>query len=137
MDNPEITSLIISNPNSIIIIEDAEELIVSREKDSNPAISMLLNLTDGLLGYCLGMNFICTFNTQLGNIDNALLRKGRLTTLYEFKALTVDKTNQLLKKIQDERAPSRTPLTLAEIYNSGPEVVAKSSNAIGFLTQRS
>jgi hypothetical protein len=134
MDNPEITSLIIANPNSIIIIEDAEELILSREKGSNPAISMLLNLTDGLLGYCLGIKFICTFNTKLNNIDNALLRKGRLTSLYEFKALTVEKTNLLLNKMQDERAPSNSPLTLAEIYNIGPEIDVKKSSPIGFLT---
>jgi hypothetical protein len=136
MDNPEITSLIISNPNSVIIIEDAEELIVSRDKGSNPAISMLLNLTDGLLGYCLGIKFICTFNTPLNNIDNALLRKGRLTTLYEFKALTVQKTNLLLNKMRDQRAPSDFPLTVADIYNRGPEVDTKQTHPIGFPTQR-
>lgn len=136
IDNPEITSLIIANPNSLIIIEDAEELIVSRDRGSNPAISMLLNLTDGLLGYCLGIKFICTFNTQLNNIDNALLRKGRLTTLYEFKALTVEKTNLLLNKMQDKRAPLRSSLTLSEIYNGGSEVNTKKPNPIGFITQR-
>lgn len=67
-----------------IVIEDAEDLLVSRDTNHNSGISMLLNLTDGLLGQSLGIQVICTFNTHVSNIDRALLRKGRLIALYEF-----------------------------------------------------
>lgn len=116
LDSPVFTKFLIDNPNSIFVIEDAENLIVSRDSENNSAISMILNLTDGLLGEGLGIQFICTFNTHLSRIDRALLRKGRLKALYEFGALTVDKSNYLLKSLNLEYETNK-PMTLAEIYN--------------------
>lgn len=116
LDSPIFTKFLIDNPNSIFVIEDAENLIVSRDSENNSAISMILNLTDGLLGEGLGIQFICTFNTHLSRIDKALLRKGRLKALYEFGALTVDKSNYLLESLNLEYETNK-PMTLAEIYN--------------------
>jgi len=116
LDSPTFTAFLIKNPNSIFVIEDAENLIVSRDSENNSAISMILNLTDGLLGEGLGIQFICTFNTHLSRIDKALLRKGRLKALYEFGALSVDKANYLLESLKLDHKTSK-PMTLAEIYN--------------------
>lgn len=97
LDSPSMTRILTENPNSIFIIEDAEQLIKSRETTVNSNISMLLNLTDGILGECLGTIVICTFNTDLKNIDEALLRKGRLIASYKFEGLSLQKS-QLLKE---------------------------------------
>jgi glucose-1-phosphate thymidylyltransferase short form len=80
----------LNNKNSVFVIEDAEELITSREEVRNSNLSMLLNLTDGLLGESLGIQIIATFNTDVKNIDKALLRKGRLSQIYAFKALSIE-----------------------------------------------
>lgn len=116
IDSPDFTEFLIKNPNSIFVIEDAENLIVSRDSENNSAISMILNLTDGLLGEGLVIQFICTFNTHLSRIDKALLRKGRLKALYEFGALSVDKSNYLLESLNLNYETNK-PMTLAEIYN--------------------
>jgi ATPase family associated with various cellular activities (AAA) len=116
LDSPDFINLLIESRNSVLIIEDAEDLLVSREINNNSAISVLLNLTDGMLGECLGIQTICTFNTHINNIDTALLRKGRLTAMYEFKPLEVSKTRQLLKKIGVTDSGDKQ-MTLAEIYN--------------------
>lgn len=116
LDSPTFTAFLINNPNSIFVIEDAENLIVSRDSENNSAISMILNLTDGLLGEGLGIQFICTFNTHLSRIDKALLRKGRLKALYEFDELSVDKSNYLLESLSLDYVTNK-PMTLAEIYN--------------------
>lgn len=116
LDSPDFTKFLIDNPNSIFVIEDAENLIVSRDAEDNSAISMILNLTDGLLGEGLGIQFICTFNTHLSRIDKALLRKGRLKALYEFAALSVEKSNHLLESLSLNYKATK-PMTLAEIYN--------------------
>ena len=116
LDNVSMTALLLKNCNSVIVIEDAEELIVSRDDSRNSNLSMLLNLTDGLLGDSLGIQIIATFNTDLKNIDKALLRKGRLTSIYEFKNLTLDRTNFLLKKLGHNVDVDKT-LPLAEIFN--------------------
>ena len=118
MDDPQLTGLLTENPDTVIVIEDAEDLLVSRDSNSNSAISMLLNLTDGLLGASLGIQFICTFNTLLNNIDKALLRKGRLTTLYEFKPLSELKSRTLLNDLGISEFNPIQSMTLAEIYNA-------------------
>ncbi|WP_421824318.1 AAA family ATPase [Flagellimonas oceanensis] len=116
LDNVYMMRYLLSNSNSILIIEDAEELIVSRDHQRNSNLAMILNLTDGILGESLGIQIIATFNTDLKKIDPALKRKGRLKSSYEFKALTFQKANALLKKEGVEET-TNDPLTLAEIFN--------------------
>jgi hypothetical protein len=116
LDNAAMTPLLLQNRNTVIVIEDAEELITSRDDVRNSNLSMLLNLTDGLLGESLGIQIIATFNTNLKNIDKALLRRGRLSTIYEFKLLTIDKTNALLKKL-GHSIQVEYPLSVADIFN--------------------
>ncbi|MEO5572083.1 MAG: AAA family ATPase [Bacteroidia bacterium] len=118
LDAPELTKLLVQNRDSILIIEDAEELITSRGIGNDSSISMLLNLTDGILGESLGIHVICTFNTELKNIDKALLRKGRLTALYEFNALSIEKSKVLLKKLGVDDSAVTSPMTLADIYHA-------------------
>jgi hypothetical protein len=54
---------------------------------------------DGLMSDDLGIKFICTFNEEVTNIDEALMRKGRLACMYEFKKLTADKVGILLPEV--------------------------------------
>jgi hypothetical protein len=133
LDAPNFVSLLIQNRNSILVIEDAEDLLTSREKDNNSAISILLNLTDGILGESLGIQTICTFNTQAKNIDEALMRKGRLMAMYEFKELATEKANLLLKETGASFIANK-PMTLAEIYNTDKKefTLHPSRKQIGF-----
>ncbi len=137
LDDPNFAKLLIENPNSVIIIEDAEDLLISRDTDKNSGISMLLNLTDGLLGTTLGIQFICTFNTPVTNIDKALLRKGRLIALYEFGPLSLDKARLLLTELGTDDFKVTQPMTLADIYNvSQPEFRLEAKrNPIGFSSR--
>ena len=137
LDSPSFTRLLIDSANAVFIIEDAEELLVSRERGKNASISMLLNITDGLLGQSLGIQIIATFNTHLNNIDKALLRKGRLNSLYEFKPLTIEKSAQLLKLNNIHNYMVNKPMTLAEIFNVDQDDVQYKieRQAIGFLNR--
>lgn len=113
---PDLISLILDNANSIFVIEDAENLIVSRETDEHSPVSTLLNLTDGLLSDSLAIQIICTFNTDISRIDKALMRKGRLIAKYEFRPLEVEKAQRLVNKLGLNKVITE-PTTLAEIYN--------------------
>lgn len=138
MDSPEIIPLLLQNQESIIIIEDAESLLVSREGESKSNISTILNLTDGILGQSLGIQIICTFNTHVSNLDKALLRKGRLIAMYYFDALSVKKSKQILEKKGIANYDIAKPLTLADIYNIKDEQFeyeSKSSKPIGFAVK--
>ena len=116
-----LTEFLLNNPNSVLVIEDAEELIISRDNNPNSKLSFLLNLTDGLLGENLGIQIIATFNTDLKNIDKALLRKGRLTSIYYFNPLSVEKSTALLKNLGHNIVVNK-PMALADIFNYETEI---------------
>lgn len=133
LDDLGLTDFLLDNQNCVLVIEDAEELILSRDNHHNSKLSFLLNLTDGLLGESLGIQIIATFNTDLKNIDKALLRKGRLTSIYEFKPLTINKTNVLLKDLGHTIEVNES-LSLADIFNfeSNNNYEPKLRKAVGF-----
>ena len=121
IDNPLFLELLLQNKNSILIIEDAEKLIISRENNSYSPISALLNITDGILGNVLNIQIICTFNTALNKIDSALMRKGRLICSYEFKELEKERAINLAKKINMPFEHIKTATLLTDIYNYNEE----------------
>jgi hypothetical protein len=135
--NPNLISLLIDNPNSVFVIEDAENIVVDREKDGYSPVSALLNISDGLLSDCLNIQVICSFNTDLSKIDNALLRKGRLIAKYEFAELNISQA-QLLSDKLGFNAIIQKPMTLSEIYNQSEREFnnVKTYNKIGFGVNR-
>lgn len=100
--------------DKVVIIEDAEEVLMQSTHRSQ-AIANILNITDGILSDIYNIHFIFTFNMDIGKIDKALLRRGRLTMKYEFKELTSEKRDKLAKKL-NIKIPKNG--TLAEMYNS-------------------
>jgi Cdc6-like AAA superfamily ATPase len=133
LSEPSIVPFLMEHKNSILIIEDAERVIADREGNGSPAgVSNLLNLTDGILGDCLSIQIIATFNMKREKIDQALLRKGRLIAEHKFENLSVEDTNRLLKHI-DKDVTTDTPMSLADIYNIDVEVFrASNKSKIGF-----
>lgn len=132
--NPDLISILIDHPNSIFVIEDAENIIVDREKNGNSPVSALLNISDGLLSDCLNIQIICSFNTDISQVDKALMRKGRLIAKYEFKELEVQKAMSLSKKLGFETI-FNSPMTLTAIYNQEEKDFQqiKRKNPIGFM----
>lgn len=132
--NPDLISILIDHPNSIFVIEDAENIVMDREKNGSSPVSALLNISDGLLADCLNIQVICSFNTDLSKVDNALLRKGRLIANYEFKALETAKANALSVKLGYQPIYS-SPAILSYIYNQDEKDFqqVKKSNPVGFL----
>jgi len=98
----------------VLVIEDAENIIMDRRHNSSSAVSNLLNISDGLLADFLNVQLICTFNSALTTVDNALLRKGRLIARYEFGKLSVNKSQRLSNHLGFEQAITE-PMTIAEI----------------------
>jgi hypothetical protein len=114
--NPDLISVLIDNPNSVFVIEDAENIVVDREKDGHSPVTALLNISDGLLSDCLNIQIICSFNTDLSRVDGALLRKGRLIAKYEFRELETTKARMLSQKLRYSMDIT-SPMTLSAIYN--------------------
>lgn len=133
MLKPEFITFLITQKNSILVIEDAESVIMARDQSRNKSIvSTILQITDGLFSDYLNIKVICTFNTDVSKIDKALFRKGRMIAFYKFEELEDPKAMALL----GVASPSELPQvrTLAELYNhkerSFTDAVAE--KAIGF-----
>ena len=133
LTNPDFLSFIMGYRNSILLLEDAEKALRSREDQDNNAISNILNITDGVLGDCLNILIIATFNISKEKIDSALVRKGRLLIEHEFDALPAENCNKIFKSIKSKRKTD-VPMTLAEIYNEEENYFKKEEekNKIGF-----
>lgn len=130
--NPEFIDLLIDNPNAVVIIEDAENIIMDRKYNSDSSVSNLLNLSDGLLSDCLSVQIICTFNSSLNMVDSALIRKGRLIAKYEFGKLNIEKSQNLSKHLGFDTAINQ-PMTIAEIANQNDkEYKVKKVEVVGF-----
>jgi GTPase SAR1 family protein len=114
--DPEFIDLLISNPNSVVIVEDAENIMMDRRTNGNSSVSSLLNISDGLLADFLNIQLVCTFNSPLVMVDPALMRKGRLIARYEFGKLSVEKAQRLSDHLKLDTTITR-PMTVAEIAN--------------------
>lgn len=112
---PNFIAFLLQNKNAVLIIEDAEKVVVPREHSSEASVvSTILQLTDGLFSDFLNIKIICTFNTDIERIDKALLRKGRMIAKYNFSALSPAKTAALAQKLGHEHVEGS--LTLADIF---------------------
>lgn len=129
--NPELIKLLINNPDSILIIEDAESIIMQRQGGETSSVSNLLNISDGLLSDFLNVQIICTFNSNVSSIDEALMRKGRLIAKYEFKKLPIEKAQALSDKKGFKRTVTE-PMSIAEVMNQNDKSHEKKVAKIGF-----
>lgn len=135
INDSSFVNMIIGHKDSVIILEDCEDLMIERNSGGNSRIGTLLNLSDGILGDALRLKFICTFNSKISKIDAAVLRKGRTHVKYEFKPLNSEKAKALAAEIGHTlpAKKSNEGYTLAEIYYSDNELVSGNvSNKVGF-----
>lgn len=129
---PSFIAFLLQNRDALLIIEDAEKVVVAREDSSDESVvSTLLQLTDGLFSDFLNIKIICTFNTNLDRIDKALLRKGRMIAKYNFPPLSAEKTAALAKKLGHEGISGS--MTLADIFGYDHQGFSRPSRkTIGF-----
>lgn len=118
LTSPDMLPLLMANKHLILVIEDAEKALISRENIDSSAslVSTILNLTDGFIGTALGISVIATFNTAREKIDEALLRRGRLKAAHEFKELSIAKAQKLIDHL-GKKHTAKEPMTLADIYH--------------------
>lgn len=133
ISDPSIIPFLMEHKNSVLVIEDAERIIADREfNGSSAGVSNILNLTDGILGDCLGIQVVATFNMKREKIDQALLRKGRLIAEHKFSSLSVDETNKLLEHLNKTQRVDKG-MVLSDIYNIDDEIFkTENKTKIGF-----
>ena len=127
--SPTFISFIMDNKNCVFVIEDCENLVVTKNNTRSSAVADMLNMTDGILADALNIKIICTFNTPENNIDEALLRPGRCRMKYDFTKLKKERAIKVAKKL-GLKEPDKD-ISLAELF-SGENKYVKEKTKIGF-----
>jgi hypothetical protein len=124
------------NLQFVIVMEDAEAVLMPRKIDTGFSVSALLNLADGLLGEGLNLQFMCTVNCEIAELDAAIVRPGRLRTARDFRLLTHSEAIELAQHLKLPVPRERREYSLAEIYNPDePSVREMLATHIGFLPE--
>ena len=117
----------------LVIIEDAEELLLPRDEQSRAQVSNLLNIGDGFLGEHLKLHVIATTNMAARELDEAMQRPGRLIGTREFRRLTRTEAERLAEAKKMTLPGTQESWSLAEIYNGQAETLAPEAS-VGFAS---
>ena len=101
----------------IVVLEDAEDLLMERGADNRAKVSALLNIGDGLMSDYLQLHLLCTVNCPMDKLDPAITRPGRLTAVREFRRLD-RKQAERIAKVKAITLPEQDDYSLAEIYRA-------------------
>lgn len=118
MSNDNLYISFISEDYDLLILEDADRLLMERIGKDNDIMSKLLNVAEGIIN--IG-NKKVIFTANLPNldvIDPAIKRPGRCYDLLQFRELTMEESNVIRKKIgKEEFKKANKEYSLAEVYN--------------------
>lgn len=114
-------SFMTDNETQVMVVEDADVLLTSREKDRNDMMSRFLNVSDGLYRTSQIKKLIFTANlTQANQIDTALLREGRCFDCKIFRPLAYDEAVRAADAAGINRPNARRDYTLAQLFAAQP-----------------
>lgn len=101
---------------TIFIIEDADDCLMPRSSDNVHSVSSLLNLGDGILGATLDIRLICTTNVKGEDLDQAVMRPGRLCRKIDVDRLDIGVAEKVYLRLTGKETKFNRPPTLAEVY---------------------
>ncbi len=104
-----------SDRQFVVILEDSDAALMTRRSDNRDKVSSILNLSDGMLADFLRLQIICTINCRANDIDQALLRPGRLLCHRVFGRLDYAQASRLAESL-GRMLPTASDYSLAEIF---------------------
>ncbi len=106
----------------ILIVEDADSILVERKADNMGSISALLNFTSGLLGDMIDIRVIATTNARRMEIDEAIMRDGRLSKHVTIKDITPEHAQKVFTRLtgKDNLVYDGSP-RLGQVYKTARE----------------
>lgn len=104
--------------SDVMIVEDADLLLTSRESDQNKIMARLLNLSEGLVKLNRKKMIFTTNLPNTSRIDSALIRPGRCFDVSHFRAMTLHEAEKAAAVAGISLAYPKKEMTLAEVFNS-------------------
>ena len=139
LSNPNLTNFWLreckySSRPKVLLIEDAEMLLMKRGPENGHWVGNLLNITDGIMGDAMRFHIVCTMNCPFSDIDPALRRPGRLAASWIFRPLARENAEKL-SLIIGKDCPDGKSLTLSDIYSPPVHGEIESRPGIGFHSE--
>jgi len=104
-----------SNHKFVVVLEDSDAALMTRSSDNREQVNAILNLSDGMLADFLRLQIVCTINCTAADIDQALLRPGRLLCHRVFKRLDYCHAVRLADSL-GRKLPVARDYSLAEVF---------------------
>lgn len=105
---------------TVLIVEDADSILVKRKTGDPNKLAELLNMSDGIFGDLSDIRILASTNAKRMEIDEAILRPGRLSRHIHFDKIPMDQANKIYKRLTGKElvlnATKDKPFALAEIY---------------------
>lgn len=147
LDGPALISLFFSEQEKnsgskrkpiVLVIEDADDSLTKRTANNMSSISAILNTADGILGTCLDIRIVATTNAKEFEIDEALLRTGRLLSCIHVDILPPEQCSLVYKKITGKEKTFDKPTVLSDIYAEANKSIfinrfSKPEKKMGFM----
>jgi DNA replication protein DnaC len=115
------------NKSIVFVLEDAESSLVKRDTMNYSQISTFLNIGDGIIGDALDIKLIATTNVNKMDIDEAILRPGRLLERIEVNPLEEEKALEVTARLVKEKELKSDPESILRKISK-----AKGKKSIGF-----
>ena len=106
--------------DSVLIVEDADLLVISRVSEPNKGMSRFLNASDGLIKTS-GKKIVFTANQKdFSKVDPALIRPGRCFDSLVFRALSYEEAVVAATAAKVPLPTKVREYTLGEIFSTAP-----------------
>jgi ATPase family associated with various cellular activities (AAA) len=111
-----------SKSESVLVVEDADLMLSSRQHAGNKLVARFLSISDGVVKFS-GKKMIFTTNLDdCRNIDAALLRPGRCFDVLHFRPLTHSESIAAAKVAELQIPAAQGDYTLAQLFNQSREL---------------
>jgi ATPase family associated with various cellular activities (AAA) len=106
-----------SPSDDMLVIEDADTILASREDTGNKLVSRLLNVSDGLIRLRRKKIVFTTNLHDFGTVDPALMRSGRCFGILHFRHLSYAEACAAAQAAGRQPPAIDREYTLSEIFN--------------------
>ena len=120
----------------VLLMEDADSSLTTRQMDNVSKLSDLLNMSDGILGDMSDLRIIATTNSKKSEIDRAVMRHGRMNEHIELGLLEPIHAYNVFARLVgpdaalDSHHTFATKITLADVYREARRYGWKPAPAI-------
>lgn len=108
--------------SDVMIIEDADTILLSREDDGNKLMSRFLNVADGLIKLPNKKLIFTTNISDFTKVDTALLRPGRCFGVLHTRLMNLTEAQAAARAAGKPIPYERKEYSLAEIFNQGKQM---------------